>query len=257
MTFKRAARFVCAIELLLVLLVQSAQGASVEDRFTEANRFYEQGDYASAIELYEGILQEGVGSAGVAFNLGNAHFKGGHLGKAIVAYRQALDLDPRDPDIQANLQFARDRVSGASSVRRAGWVRAATRLSFGEWMGVLVGLTWVVFGLLSVAAWRPGWRGRLKPWIWGSATGLADVAVVLLLVVRTVKGAPLAVVLQDGVDVRYGPVEESRRFYVVSEGTELLALGKQGDWVQVEDAAQRRGWVPRGAVWVPAGQPSH
>lgn len=239
---------------LLCLMVQLAEGATPEERFAEANRLYEQGDYGGAAMLYEGIQEEGLGSAALAFNLGNARFKGGELGAAIVAYRQALQLDPRDPDIQANLQFARDRVSGASSVRRPGWMKAAMRLRFSEWMGMVVVGVWVVFGLLALSVWRSTWRARLRPWIWVSVGVLLLVVGVVAWVARTLTAKPLAVVLQDATDVRYGPVEESRRFYVVSEGTELLVLGREREWVQVEDAAQRRGWLPEASVWVPAGE---
>ena len=45
-------------------------------------------------------------------NLGNAYFKSGQLGKAIAAYREAEQMSPRDPDVRANLRFARNQVQG-------------------------------------------------------------------------------------------------------------------------------------------------
>jgi Flp pilus assembly protein TadD len=65
-----------------------------------------------AAAAYEQILTNGAVSPALYFNLGNAHFKAGQLGRAIAAYRQAERLTPRDPDVRANLQFARNRVQG-------------------------------------------------------------------------------------------------------------------------------------------------
>src|SRR5688500_8636546 len=80
--------------------------------FESANRLYEKGDYAGAAAGYQSVVQSGKASAEVYFNLGNAHFKNGQIGKAIASYRRAQELTPRDPDIRANLNFARGAVPG-------------------------------------------------------------------------------------------------------------------------------------------------
>lgn len=95
---------------LLVLLALPtfslrAEG-SIGEEFAQANEFYEQKDYSSAIRLYESILSEGTESAGLYYNLGNAYFKSGNLGQAIANYMRARRLDPGDPDIRHNLEFA-------------------------------------------------------------------------------------------------------------------------------------------------------
>jgi tetratricopeptide (TPR) repeat protein len=94
----------------MVLLLTGVAGATpkgVSHEFEQANRFYEDKDYPSAIRLYENILAQGRESAGVYFNLGNAYFKAGDLGHAVLNYLKAERLHPSDPDIQANLEFAR------------------------------------------------------------------------------------------------------------------------------------------------------
>ena len=52
------------------------------------------------------LIQAGSISTPIYFNLGNAWFKAGEAGRAILAFRQAEKLSPRDPDVRANLQFA-------------------------------------------------------------------------------------------------------------------------------------------------------
>ena len=99
---------VVALVLLLLLSGGSAMWAAAQtDRFARANELYEQKEYAGAIEVYTEIINGGVESASLYFNLGNAYFKKGDLGHAILYYLRAKRLDPSDEDIVSNLEFAR------------------------------------------------------------------------------------------------------------------------------------------------------
>ena len=124
----------------------------------------------------------GQASAAVYFNLGNAWFKAGQFGRAICAWRRAQELAPRDPDVRANLQFARSQAGqGAPALPGLPLARWTTRLTINEWT-VLSSLAVAFFFLLLTArqiwpalkkstnglAWR--WRRRLFAawfvWVW-------------------------------------------------------------------------------------------
>ena len=95
---------------LVVLLHPAAVRAeSGSGGFEAANKLYEEGKFAQAAAAYEQLIQSGRVSAPLYFNLGNAWFKSGQMGRAITAYRRAEQLAPRDPDVRANLQFARNQ----------------------------------------------------------------------------------------------------------------------------------------------------
>jgi len=57
--------------------------------------------------LYQSTINQGYESAPLYFNLGNAYFKKGDLGHAVLNYLKARRLDPADEDIAHNLEFAR------------------------------------------------------------------------------------------------------------------------------------------------------
>jgi tetratricopeptide (TPR) repeat protein len=57
--------------------------------FDSANKLYEEGKFAEAASAYETLAKSGQSSATLCFNLGNAFFKSGQIGRAIAAYRQA------------------------------------------------------------------------------------------------------------------------------------------------------------------------
>src|SRR6185436_11225451 len=99
-----------ALRLSIIALTCSPFFARAEDvavTFDGANKLYEQGKFVEAAAGYEKLVLGGQSSAPIYYNLGNAYFKSGQIGRAIRAYRQAERLTPRDPDLRANLQFAR------------------------------------------------------------------------------------------------------------------------------------------------------
>uniref|UniRef100_A0A7C6AA66 Uncharacterized protein n=1 Tax=candidate division WOR-3 bacterium TaxID=2052148 RepID=A0A7C6AA66_UNCW3 len=75
--------------------------------YNQANQAYEQEDYAQAIEIYEQVSKTTRNSC-LYYNLGNAYFKSGKIGKALLNYHRARFLAPRDRDINANIQFLRN-----------------------------------------------------------------------------------------------------------------------------------------------------
>ena len=57
--------------------------------------------------MYQQLIAQGVRDASLYFNLGNAALNMGQPEAALSYFEDALKLDPRDPDIQANLELTR------------------------------------------------------------------------------------------------------------------------------------------------------
>ncbi len=90
--------------------------------FGQANQFFRQANsttddsdqaqklYEKAILNYEKIIRDGqIQNSKLFYNLANAYFLNGNLGKAILNYRRAERLDGSDANIQKNLAFARSK----------------------------------------------------------------------------------------------------------------------------------------------------
>ena len=90
-------------------------GFAQNDQFTAGNQHYANKEYARAIKAYQQVLAQGVESAQLYYNLGNAYFKHGDLGHAIANYLKARRLDPANEEIQFNLEFARQFTHRRSS----------------------------------------------------------------------------------------------------------------------------------------------
>ena len=84
--------------------------ATPEALWDLANTAYINGDYRTATETYERILDEGLSSVKLYYNLANACFKEDRLGKAILYYHRALREAPGSNDIRYNLSVAEART---------------------------------------------------------------------------------------------------------------------------------------------------
>lgn len=216
---------------------------SAADPFEEANRSFETGDYSAAIEGYRGLLSEGLESAAVWFNLGNAHFKNGDYGLGIHCYLRAQRLAPRDPDIRANLRFARKEVAGAFAPETVGWEVFFRYLSPREWTWLTALSGCLMFGLLAARERFAGSRLVLT-WPLRLAAVLAVVSAVACPwahVVWADQGA--AVVVADRLDVRYGPMMDSKPAYQLKDGEEVRMIGQKDEWRQIRNTSGQVGWV--------------
>jgi tetratricopeptide (TPR) repeat protein len=75
---------------------------------------YQRGDFAGARDQYLAAIRQGLDGARVLYNLGNAYYRTGKIGRAIACYERAATLAPRDDDVRANLERALvERPSGA------------------------------------------------------------------------------------------------------------------------------------------------
>ena len=91
------------------LVADSAQVAAVPT-LAKADSAYIQGDYITAIDMYEWIVENQGVNATLYMNLGNCWLKRDEIAKAILYYERAYLLDPSDPDIRFNLELARTKT---------------------------------------------------------------------------------------------------------------------------------------------------
>jgi tetratricopeptide (TPR) repeat protein len=221
----------------------------VASAFDAANKLYEQGKFTDAALAYEKILQSGPSSSAVYFNLGNARFKAGQIGKAIAAYQLAEKLIPRDPDLRANLRFARNQVQGPT-LSPPLWKRWLGQLSVNEWTVLAAVALWLWFLVLCLLQWRPSLKPSLR--FYALALGLFVAVSGTMLGVAWSQNRPAnsAIVILPEAVVRQGPLDESRTNFTLHDGAEVQVLDRKDDWLQITIDPRRIGWVKRDQVLV-------
>jgi tetratricopeptide (TPR) repeat protein len=217
--------------------------------FEAANKLYEEGKYAEAAASYERLLQGGKVSAALYFNLGNAAFKSSQIGRAIAAYRHAERLAPRDPDVRANLRFARNQVQGPTlPVGR--WQRWLNRFTLNEWTVMAAVGLWLLFLLLGLLQWRPALKANLRRAVLAVAAGAVLLAACLAAALCQARSVRIVIVVKPEAVVRAGWFDESKEAFTVHDGAELKVLDQNDKWLQVSADPLRLGWIPRDEVVV-------
>ncbi len=224
-----------------------AARAEVAPTFEGANKLYEEGKFADAAAAYDKLALSGQTSAALYFNMGNAYFKAGQLGRAIAAYRQAEQITPRDPDVRANLLFARKQPAGAS-LQPTSLQQWLGRLSLNEWTVLTAAVVWILFLLLAAGQWWPSARSSLRNFV--ILAGFAAVVLIACLgadYYETRMNRTAIVIVRDAI-VRLGPLTESQEAFTAHDGAELRVLDQKDEWLAVSAGPGRFGWIRRDQV---------
>ena len=81
--------------------------AEVNSLMKSGNELYKNNQYQLAIDEYNKLIKQDYEGASLYYNLGNAHYRLGKVGFAILYYEKALRLSPGDEDAKHNLAIAK------------------------------------------------------------------------------------------------------------------------------------------------------
>ncbi|HZR21357.1 MAG TPA: tetratricopeptide repeat protein [Verrucomicrobiae bacterium] len=237
-------RLIFLFAFVFLTSLASAQGLaeSPAAAFDAANRLYEQGKFSEAATAYEKLVRAGQVSEALYFNWGNALFKSGHIGQAIAAYQKAQQFAPRDPDLRANLQFARNQVQGPTLVpdKLASWLG---RLSLNEWTWAAAGAFWSWLSLLTLGQMRPRFKPALRPYMFWFGLATACMLGFFGAALYFDRGVSHAIVIVPETTARQAPLDESQPAFTLHDGAEVEVLDQKDQWLQVQVDQRRTGWV--------------
>jgi tetratricopeptide (TPR) repeat protein len=241
---------------LLVCLTNCAgvdTAATSGSGMAEANRLYEAGQYAEAAASYQALVDASAEDGALYYNLGNAYYKAGDLGRAILNYRRAQSLLPRDQDVAANLRIARSQTQDLIDQDREGPLVATVGRLF-RWITLYEAalatlmLWFFLCGLLIAAILRSDQK-RILLTLAGIAAAffaLGVLSVGIRLLDETDR-AP-AVVVGDAVSVRSGPGQEYLAEFNLHAGAEVRMVERRQAWARIALPGDLQGWVPEDTV---------
>ncbi|MCB0583991.1 MAG: SH3 domain-containing protein [Phaeodactylibacter sp.] len=217
-----------------------------------ANQAYQDKEYAEAIRQYEEILLDGYYSEALYYNLGNAYYRNGELGRAILNYHRALNLAPKDEDILHNLELARSRLPDEivkiqqSGVVKA-WLSIQNTFSTRSWSFMGLALFWL--GCAGFAIRLLGKNQSRKK----AALGIGVILIVLsvfpflLAFGRSQQEffSDKAVIMVEETTLHAAPEENSQEVQKLYEGSTVEILDAIGAWNKVRLEDTKEGWLPK------------
>src|SRR5262249_16288010 len=218
------------------------------------NAAYKSGHYDQAVAAYQEILSYGIVDPRALYNLGNAYFKMGRVGLAIVEDERALRLSPSDQEIRDNLELARGQIRDRPPEPELQYPIRVARDTLQTLPSGPLAATFLV--LWFAAAVCAGLLPLVRSWHRRRALALLTLSFGLLALTAgaavayqiQLERAAVAIVLPDKVDVRSGPGEENTVLFTVHEGTRMDLGNRLDRWVQVSLPNGLSGWVPSASV---------
>ena len=228
--------------------VQQPQGlASI---WKSAEEAYATGDYAGAVRSYESLVSSGASSPSLFYNLGNAYYRSGSIGKSILNYERALKLDPSDADARNNLELARahtlDKIDDVPEFILFSWVKnLKASLSSNTWAVVSLVFLALALALMLLFHFSRRSSSRKVFFIIAMICFLAALFSWLFSfsLARQAESSDNAIVIENIGSVKSSPSAGGNSIFVLHEGTKVKILEKVQDWCRVEISDGRQGWI--------------
>ena len=216
--------------------------ADSDPEFAKANQEYAQGHFKEAVSGYEALVRTGQWNANLFYDLGNAYFRTGDFGHAILNYERALALDRHHPEAMANLQIARDesralelqpsRLERYLQVGSANQYSVAAAVTF--WLGI--------FGLVALI-FRRRRSAALTALSIACLLGCGVTAWAVYALEHGNKGLGLAIVTGNDVQARLATADTANSVLALPPGSEIKILSTRGDWMYASLPNDLRGWI--------------
>lgn len=238
---------------ILPLFSLSAQSGLID----QANDFYKQGKYTEAVAMYDSVLNTGVCSSELYYNLGNSLYKTGQIAPCILNYERALQLAPNDEDILYNLELVQQHVVDKIEMVDVFFL---TQMIY-EMRSKQSSNVWAI---LSIASFALALLGLLLFFLSSSSflkrsgfyLGIILIIVALMSLSFSIKGKEdiaaqdTAIVFAPTVTVNSSPNINGTKLFVLHEGAKVQIEDRLGEWVEIKLSDGNKGWLKADAIEV-------
>ncbi len=231
---------ICAIACLVVA---SSAVAQSDAQFAKTNEEYAQGHFKEAVAGYETLVRAGQWNANLFYDLGNAYFRTGDFGRAILNYERALALDRHHPEATANLQIARDEAR-ALELQPSRFERYLQFASSNQYCVVAAAAFWLMIFAVAAVIFA---RRRSTVLVALSVCCLfvcAFAAWAIYTLEHGNEGRALAIVTGKDVQARLATADTANSVLALPPGSEIKILSTRGDWMYAALPNDLRGWIP-------------
>jgi len=230
--------------------------------FSQANEYFRQANstkdsqqaqrlYEQAILSFEKVAEQGrIKNAKLYYNIANAYFLKGDIGKAVLNYRRAEKLDSSDTNIQKNLSFARSKRVDKVAVKTE--KRVLRTLFFWHYdfaVKTRFLLTCIFFGIFCLCVSGIIWFGKSPAYITPAVICTVLTLCMLVSVIidyNTEAGRICGVITIKEVIARQGDGQNYSSSFKepLHEGTEFDLLERRPDWFHIKLFDDSDGWIP-------------
>jgi tetratricopeptide (TPR) repeat protein len=228
---------------------------SADSLFVKANKEYAQKDYETAATTYQKVLDAGIRTSSIYYNLGNTHYRLNNLASAILNYERAHRISPNDDDVNANLRFANSKISDKMEVvpelfLKRWWTSFLLLLSVQSWS--VFGVLSLLLGFVGLVIYLFSLKVELKRFSFYIGLVLIFLGVCCISFAGAeesyLQAHKEAIVFNGVVNVKISPDIKQKTLMVIHEGTKVRIIEPRENWLKVELPNGNIGWVEAAAL---------
>jgi len=236
---------------ILTLTISSLCFAQDQSFFDQGNAAYNEGKFQDAITSYEAVLNNGVHSSELYFNLANAYYKLNRVAPSIYYYEKAQQLAPHDKDIENNLSFAKNMtIDAIESVPEIGFSKlfksVINSFSFDMWAVLAVSAV-LLFVLLFLSYYFSYSTNKKRFLFLSSITALCLMVITLAFAFQKHaydKNDNPAIVFAQESNVKSEPNLRSETAFELHEGTKVQIMESyKKTWTKIKLTDGKTGWI--------------
>ncbi|MFZ1517821.1 MAG: tetratricopeptide repeat protein [Ignavibacteriaceae bacterium] len=244
-----------SIIIFILIILSSLAKAESNSIMQTANEYYKNNRYQLAIEEYNKLLLDGFEGTSLYYNLGNAHYRLGKVGFAILYYEKALKLSPNDEDVKHNLALAKlnlqDKVDTLPPFFIFNlWEGLLASISVTGWT-IIVYIVFILLLIVSVAYFfsRNVSEQRIS-FFSGAGLAIALVFAIILLVVKMNKEYNVkdGIIVETAVVVKSSPDYSSKDSFQIHEGLKVTLEDQVDNWVKIRLNDGKIGWISEKSI---------
>ena len=233
----------CLLAFAVCALLASSAFAQPDADFAKANQEYAQGHFKEAISGYEALIRAGQWSANVFYDLGNAYFRTGDFGRAILNYERALALERHHAEATANLQIARDEAHALEI--QPSWPERYLQFATVNQYSIAAAVAfWIAAFCLAALIFTRRRTAAITTLLLVMFLVFSGGILAVWQLERGSKGSALGIVTGKDVQARLATADTANSVLALPPGSEVKILSTRGDWIYASLPNNLRGWIP-------------
>ena len=238
------------ILIFLFLFVEIVSAGELENLFQKGNEHYLKGEYQETIRIFQSIVEKGYQGKSLYYNLGNAYFRIGKIGLAILYYEKAKKISPSDEDVNYNLAFANSKIADKIETLPkffifVWWENALALFSISGWTYAAYLFYLFILGAVGYYYFAGSLKGQRIAFYTGIISTFFLVLTIVLLAVNLNRelNYKFGIVVDPVVVVKFSPDQNSKDAFIVHEGLKVQAEDNVNAWIKIKLIDGKVGWL--------------
>jgi len=238
------------ILIFLFLFVKIVSAGELENLFQKGNEHYLKGEYQETIKIFQSIVEKGYQGKSLYYNLGNAYFRIGKIGLAILYFEKAKKISPSDEDVNYNLAFANSKIADKIETLPKffifdWWENALALFSISRWTYAAYLFYLFILGAVGYYYFAGSLKGQRIAFYTGIISTFFLVLTIVLLAVNLNRelNYKFGIVVDPVVVVKFSPDQNSKDAFIVHEGLKVQAEDNVNAWIKIKLIDGKVGWL--------------